>query len=303
VVRVALDLMGGDHAPAAVVEGALLAVLSEPDVEVLLVGPTDVADRLIAGRDTTGRIRPVAASEVVGMDEEPARALRAKPDATVRVAARLVRDGEADAVVSTGSTGAALAAMVLTTGRLTARPALAVVIPAVAGPVVLLDAGATSESTAGHLLQHGLLGSAYAEAGGISEPRVGLLNVGAEPGKGDQLRKEAFAALSGAPLRFVGNVEGHDVALGGKADVVVTDGFTGNVVLKAIEGATARAGGGGLPVTGLLLGVGGVCVVGHGSARAEDVASCISVAARACREDLVGRIAEILGGRRAPVPS
>ena len=299
-MRVALDLLGGDGAPASVVDGALLA--SQAGTEVVLVGPVDVAERLLAERGATGRFRLVPASQVVGMDEDPARALRSKRDATVRVAAQLVRDDEAEAFVSTGSSGAALAAAVLVLGRLTARPALAVVVPTPAGPVVLLDAGASPEAGPGHLVQHGLLGAAYAASLGVARPRVGLLNVGEEPGKGDRLRKEAYAALATATLRFVGNVEGHDVAQGGRADVVVTDGFTGNVVLKAVEGATARAGGGGLPVSALLLGVRGVCVVGHGAATAADVAGCVAAAAAARRAGLVGQLEAALGAQPA-VPS
>ncbi len=294
MVRVALDLLGGDHAPASVVDGALLAAASQPDVEVILVGPRELAGRLLDERNAAGRFEVVHATEVVAMGEDPARALRVKRDATVRIGARLVRDGGADALVSTGSTGAALAATVLTMGRLTARPALAIVIPTTAGPVVLLDAGATSEASVAHLVQHALLGSAYARVLGIAHPRVGLLNVGEEPGKGDQLRKDAYAALELAPVRFIGNVEGHDVALGGRADVVVTDGFTGNILIKAVEGATARAGGGDLPVSGLLLGVDGICVVGHGSAGPAAVGACVAMAAQAHRESLVERLVDAL---------
>ena len=284
-MRVALDLLGGDGAPDVVVDGAL-AVHGE-DVEVLLVGPTDRALALLADRGRAGALRVVDATEAVGMDEDPARALRRKRDATVRVAAALVRDGEADAMVSFGPTGATLAAAVIVLGRSTPRPALAVVIPSRTGPVVLLDAGATSDATVSQLVAHAVLGSTYAVGLGIAQPRVGLLNVGEEPGKGDRLRKEAFSALEQAPIRFVGNVEGHDVTLGGKADVVVTDGFTGNVLLKGIEGASRRAGDHDLPVSALLLGVGGVCVVGHGAASADDVAGCIASAAAAHRAGLL----------------
>jgi glycerol-3-phosphate acyltransferase PlsX len=175
-----------------------------------------------------------------------------------------------------------------------------VLVPATAGPVVLLDAGATTDTTAEQLVQHAVLGSAYAEAAlGLPEPRVGLLNVGAEPGKGDQLRRDAAALLSQAAIRFIGNVEGHDVVLGGRADVVVTDGFTGNVLLKGIEGATARAGGADLPSAGLLLGVDGLSVVGHGAATAQDVAACITHAAELVSEGLLPRLRTALEARRA----
>ena len=287
MVRVALDLMGGDDAPISVLEGALLAA---PDVEVVLVGPVELARRLLEERGARGQLEVVAASESIDMSEEPARAVRAKRDSSVRVVHQLVRDGDADAAVSIGSTGATLAAAVVTLGRIAGRPALAVVVPAVMGPVVLLDAGATVEGTAEQLVHHALLGAAYAQTLGIPNPRVGLLNVGQEPGKGDQLRRDGFTALAAAPVCFVGNVEGQDVVLGRAADVVVTDGFTGNVLLKGIEGATLRAGGGGLPVWALLLGLNGVSVVGHGSASAEDVAACIRAAARAVDEGLVDRL-------------
>ncbi|MDX6220876.1 MAG: phosphate acyltransferase [Frankiales bacterium] len=300
-MRVALDLLGGDHAPEAVIDGALLAVAQDPSVEVILVGPPDVAAALLAARGAS--LPVVSATESVGMDEDPARGVRAKRDATVRTIHRLVRegaltgpgDGGADVAVSVGPTGAVLAGAVLTLGRLTARPAVAVVVPTPHGPVVLLDAGATSETTPEQLVAYAVLGSAYAEALGIQQPRVGLLNVGSEPGKGDQLRKDAFALLLQAPVRFIGNVEGHDVPLGGPADVVVTDGFTGNVLLKAVEGATTRTD---LPRAALLVGVDGLSVVGHGAASAADVAACVLHAADLARQGLMPRLREVLGGRR-----
>ncbi len=283
-MRVALDLLGGDRAPDAIVDGALRAA-QDPDVKVLLVGPVTVSERLLAERGATGQVTLVDAGAAIGMGDEPARALRSTPDATVLVAARLVRDGRADALVSMGPTGATLAAAVLTLGRVVRRPALAVVIPSASGPVVLLDAGASSDSTPAHLVDHAGLGRAYARALGVAEPRIGLLNVGEEPGKGDLLRKEAFAALADVD-GFVGNVEGHDVPLGGRADVVVTDGFTGNVLLKGIEGASRRAGAADLPVSALLLGVRGVVVVGHGAAEAQDVLGCLRAAVVAHRGGL-----------------
>jgi glycerol-3-phosphate acyltransferase PlsX len=300
-VRVALDLLGGDHAPEAVIDGALLAVAQDPSVEVILVGPPDVAAALLAARGAS--LPVVSATESVGMDEDPARGVRAKRDATVRTIHRLVRegaltgqgDGGADVAVSVGPTGAVLAGAVLTLGRLTARPAVAVVVPTPRGPVVLLDAGATSETTPEQLVAYAVLGSAYAEALGVQQPRVGLLNVGSEPGKGDQLRKDAFALLLQAPVRFIGNVEGHDVPLGGPADVVVTDGFTGNVLLKAVEGATTRTD---LPRAALLVGVDGLSVVGHGAASAADVAACVLHAADLARQGLMPRLREVLSGRR-----
>jgi glycerol-3-phosphate acyltransferase PlsX len=328
VTRVALDLLGGDHAPESVVDGALLVVTEQPGVEVVLVGPVDVAERLLEARGAVGRFRLVPASQVVGMDEDPARAIRAKRDATVRVAARLVRDGEADAVVSVGSTGATLAAAVFTLGRLRglSRPPLAAVVPSRTGPLVFLDVGATTSATPEMLAQFALAGAAFATVRlGIAAPRVGLLSIGEEAGKGDDLRRAAYDALSQLPLDFVGNVEGRDVPHGGKADVVVSDGFTGNVLAKGLEGAATmlaqvlqealtstperrEAARVLLPalneVTGpmspevlggaVLLGVDGVVVVGHGASTPQGVASCVRTAAQAVREGLVPRIATSL---------
>ena len=323
MTRVALDLLGGDRPPGCVVDGALLVAERTPDVDVVLVGPVDVAERLLAERGAGGVLSVVPASQVVGMHEEPARAVRAKRDATVRVAARLVRDGEADALVTIGSTGAAVAAALFTLGRLPgmSRPALAAVIPAKAGPLVFLDAGATSEAGADLLSQFALAGAAFASVRlGVRSPRVGLLSIGEEAGKGDPVRKAAHDALAALPVDFVGNVEGGDVPWGGRADVVVTDGFTGNVLAKGLEGAAtmltsvfleavgACPDAGPSAVSGalaaatahmapdglggaVLLGVRGVVVVGHGASSAEGVASCVRVAVQASRQGLVPQIA------------
>jgi glycerol-3-phosphate acyltransferase PlsX len=345
VTRVALDLLGGDDAPECVVDGALLVVDETPDLDVVLVGPVDVAQRLLDDRRPgwcdSGRLSLAAASEVVGMDEDPARAVRAKRDATVRVCARLVRDGSAaggaDAMVSIGSTGAALAAAVFTLTRLrgVSRPPLAAVIPAAAGPLVFLDAGAGVEASPDLLASFALVGAAYATVRlGVERPRVGLLTVGEEAGKGDAARKAAHDALAALPVAFVGNVEGRDVPLGGRADVVVTDGFTGNVLAKGLEAAALAVTGavrahlgarGDVPqeildaVGGatahmspellggaVLLGVKGVVVVGHGASTPRGVASCVGAAAQAAHEGLVPRTAAALAdlvGRRAGAAS
>jgi glycerol-3-phosphate acyltransferase PlsX len=290
--------MGGDSAPDAVIDGALLVADERPDIQVVLVGPEEVAAELLDRRNASGRFAVVNATQHIAMDEDPARAVRAKRDASVRVAARLVRDGAADATVSAGSTGAALAAALFTLGRLpgVTRPAIAVVVPALHGPVVLLDAGANPDAGPDLLAQFALTGAAYATTRGVRTPRVGLLSNGAEPGKGDETRRAAYALLEALPIAFAGNVEGHDVALGGRADVVVTDGFTGNVLLKGIEGALAMTGttperldpqrhGG-----ALLLGVDGVAVLGHGSSTARAVASCVGLAADAVADGLLPRL-------------
>jgi glycerol-3-phosphate acyltransferase PlsX len=298
-VRVALDLMGGDAAPDATVDGALLVADERPEIQVVLVGPEEVAaDALSARGVPADRFEVIHAPESVGMAEDPARAVRAKRDATVRVAARLVRDGHADATVSVGSSGAALAAALFTLGRLpgVTRPAVAVVVPTPNGRVVLLDAGANPDAGPDLLAQFALTGAAYAASLGIARPRVGLLSIGAEPGKGDEPRRAAYDLLAALPVDFAGNVEGHDVVLGGPADVVVTDGFTGNVLLKGIEAALSRAGAADPDEHGgaLLLGVNGVAVLGHGAASPRAVASAVELAADAVASGLLPRLTETL---------
>ncbi|MFI0791242.1 phosphate acyltransferase PlsX [Micromonospora rubida] len=306
--RIAVDLLGGDDAPAVVVDGALRAMRADPDLHLLLVGPAEVADGLIGALDPVQRIRvtvrPVRAA--VGMADHP---VAARADSTVRAAVTAVRDGIADAVVSAGATGATVTAAALGLGRWphVRRPALVATLPAVAGPVVLLDVGGSLEPGPATLVRHAVLGTAYAAvAHGVAEPRVGLLSVGTEAGKGDRLRRTADPLLAAVPLphgaRYVGLVEGYDIASGSRADVVVTDGFTGNVLLKAIEGAYAMAGGppasGGVPRAAALLGVAGTVVVCHGAARGDDVASGIALAAHLWRRRATETVSALLD--RAP---
>jgi len=306
-VRVALDLMGGDAAPDVVVDGALLIADERPEIQVVLVGPEEVAAGRLSARGAAHRFEVVNATESVGMAEDPVRAVRAKRDATVRVAARLVRDGDADATVSCGSSGAAIAAALFTLGRLpgVTKPALAVTVPTANGPVVLLDAGANPDAGPDLLAQLALTGAAYAASLGIADPRVGLLSIGAEPGKGDDLRKAAYDLIAGLPVTFAGNVEGHDVVLGGPADVVVTDGFTGNVLLKGVEAALARGNAVDPDAHGgaVLLGVGGVAVIGHGGSAPRKVAGAVALAADAAARGLVATLtatlADLVARRRA----
>ncbi len=328
--RIAVDLFGGDGGPEVVADGAVLAARKWPELELLLVGPPEQGKDLLTARGldpTQGPVRVVAATQRIGMDEDPVRAVRSRRDSTVRVAARLVRDGLADATVSIGSTGAAMAAALFTLGRLpgVTRPPLAVVIPAPRGRVVLLDAGATVEAAPDLLLQFALAGASYASVRlGIARPSVGLLSVGTEPGKGDPVRKEAARLLedllADLPIRYAGNVESSAVAVGGIVDVVITDGFTGNVLLKGMEGAISAvlalatdeldpAGGEALARVArrlgpdsqgaVLLGVNGVVVVGHGSSSATAVSACIGGAAEAVREGLVPRLTETMAGLMA----
>jgi glycerol-3-phosphate acyltransferase PlsX len=300
--RIAVDLLGGDHAPAVVVDGALRACGADPDLHLLLVGPRTVADEVIAllpaGDRSRVAVRDVAG--VVGMADPPLRAVRT--DTSVRAAFSALVDGRVDAVVSAGHSGAAVTAAVHALGRIRGvhRPALAATLPALSGPLVLLDVGANTEVHPKVLVQHAILGVAYAHAvHGLAAPRVGLLSNGTEPGKGDRARRAAGTTLAGDPAlpgaaRYIGPVEGYDVPLGGPADVVVTDGFTGNVLLKGIEGAYALAGGRDRPETpraAALLGVPGTVVICHGKATGADIASGIALAALLHRTGTAVRIA------------
>jgi len=236
-VRIAVDAMGGDHGPAEVVPGALDHARAHPEDGVLLVGREDAIRAAVAG-DLPPNVAIVAASQVIEMHEHPALALREKKDASILVACDLVRRGEADAVITAGHTGAAMAAAILRVGRLPGvdRPALAVQMIRTGAPFVLLDIGANPDSTAENLAQYARMGAIFAERVlGIAEPRVALLSIGEEKGKGDLRIQRATELLDASGLRFVGNVEGKDVN-GNLADVVVTDAVTGNVVIKFFEG-------------------------------------------------------------------
>lgn len=301
--RIAVDLLGGDHAPAVVVDGALRACRTDPDLHLLLVGPAEVADGLLGAlaphdRDRVA-VRPVQGS--VGMSDAPARASRA--DTTVRAAVAAVAEDAADAVISAGASGAIVTAAVLGFGRWPGvrQPALVATLPAVAGPVALLDVGASVEARPATLARHALLGAAYAAVTyGMEAPRVGLLSIGTEPGKGDRARRVADPALGAEKLpagaRYVGLVEGYEISLGARADVVVTDGFTGNVLLKGIEGAYAMAGGvtSRAPRAAALLGVGGTAIVCHGAATGEDIATGIALAAHLHRRAATTAIRTLL---------
>jgi len=237
-VRIAVDALGGDDAPDVIVAGALAAAESLPRDEIVLVGERELFEPTLgAGSPPNLSVRDSGGA--VGMEEDPAAALRARPEASIAVAAGMVRDGEADALFSAGNTGATVAAALLRIGRLEGcrRPAIAAVLP-FSSPVLLLDAGATIRCRPQDLLNFAILGSVFAQRyfGVEGGARVGLINVGEEPSKGSDLTREAYQLMSESPgLRFVGNVEGRDVG-GGVADVLVTDGFTGNIVLKTAEG-------------------------------------------------------------------
>jgi glycerol-3-phosphate acyltransferase PlsX len=237
---IALDAMGGDRAPTETVAGAVAAAAE--GIDVVLVGdePTIKLELETHGAD----LAVVHAPESIDMGDDPARALREKPQSSISVAARLVHDGAAGAFVSAGSTGAAMAAAAIIIGRARGvlRPTIASVVPTPGSPTLILDSGANPEVKPEHLMQFALMGSVAAEIFlGIERPRVGLLNNGEEPGKGRSLEKEAFSLLTAGGhslLNFVGNVEGRDLGRN-RADVIITDGFVGNVVIKTIEGAAA----------------------------------------------------------------
>ncbi|MEV0270912.1 phosphate acyltransferase PlsX [Hamadaea sp. NPDC050747] len=307
-VKIAVDLLGGDDAPAVVVGGALRALAVDPGLRLILVGPSDVADAVIRALSPADRERVEvhAVSGVVAMADPPARA--ASGETSIRAAAHAVATGAADAMVSAGSSGATVTAAVLALGRSPGvrKPPLAAWLPTLRSgqDTLLLDVGGSMDCTVAVLAAHAGLGTAYwSQHTGHDRPRVGLLSVGREPGKGDRVRRaaeQAFAATDG----FVGLVEGDDVLTGDRADVVVTDGFTGNVLLKGIEGAYRLATAGvrgashGMVRAAVLLGVPGVVVVCHGAADDGDLASGLAEAARLVRaEQEVGAQREVRAGQ------
>jgi len=328
-MRIAVDAMGGDVGPPVTVEGAVAAA-REGLAEIVLVGDKASVERELT-RQGAAKL-PITvrhASQVIAMDEPPSHALRRKRDSSMRVAAELVRDGEAAAFISAGNTGAAMAIAMFTMGVLPGvdRPAIAVPLPNLKGRTILLDVGANVDPKPRHLVQYAIMGHVYArDILGIVRPRVGLLSVGEEEGKGNELVREVFKTLEGMPLNFAGNVEGRDL-YNGSVDVVVTDGFTGNVALKISEsladmivhlireeltrGSMAKLGAllvrpafrrfwkrvdynelGGAP----LLGINGACIISHGASPPRAVKNAIRVAAEWVRTDVNAHIRAALAG-------
>ncbi len=243
-MKIAVDAMGGDHGPAVVVEGAVAAVREFGATVVLVGDKVSIEQQLERLGAASAGVEIRHASQVVGMGESPSQALRRKRDSSLRVAAELVRDGEASAFISAGNTGAAMAVAMFVVGVLRGvdRPAIAAVLPNVKGFTVLLDVGANIDPKPWHLFQFAVMGHVYArDILGIDRPRVGLLSVGEEEGKGNELTKEAYEQLKDSSLNFLGNVEGRDI-YNGRCDVVVTDGFTGNVALKISESLAETIG-------------------------------------------------------------
>lgn len=304
--RIAVDLLGGDNAPAVVVDGALQAGTADPDLQLVLIGPQPIADEVIAalGRAAHTRVEVIAVTRGVGMADPVADG--ADPQTTIGAAVRAVASGRADGFVSAGASGAIVAASVMAIGRSpgTRRPALAAILPGSRGPVLLLDVGAGMQASVGDLIQHAVLGIGYADLvfDSLTEPRLGLLSVGAEPGKGDRLRRSADATLRQLTLpagaRYVGPVEGGDVVSGTRADVIVSDGFTGNILLKGIEAAIGVAAATypstEVPRAAALLGVARPVVICHGVATGSDIASGIALAARLVRTDAAASLAKLM---------
>ncbi|MCA1028434.1 phosphate acyltransferase PlsX [Cytobacillus kochii] len=236
-MKIAIDAMGGDNAPEEIVHGAMKAALDFNDIEITLVGNEDEIRKYLTSNDD--RIQVLHTNEMILGTDEPVRAVRRKKQASMVLAAQLVADGKADACISAGNTGALMAAGLFVVGRIEGieRPALAPTLPTIGGEgFLLLDVGANVDAKPEHLTQYALMGAIYAEkVRGVKNPRVGLLNIGTEEKKGSELTKGTFTNLQQADINFIGNVEARDL-LNGVADVVVTDGFTGNMVLKTIEG-------------------------------------------------------------------
>jgi len=323
-MRIVLDAMGGDYAPEVAVEGAVRAGRELDDVEILLVGRPEAIQPELDKYDRTDlRLPIIPASQVVEMDEHPATAVRAKPDSSMVVGMKLVKESDVQAFVSAGNSGGVLAAALFQLGRIQGirRPALSSVWPTRHGRCFLLDGGANTDCKPEYLLQFALMGSVYAQKVlGIETPRVGIVSNGEEEGKGSILVQEAYQLLKGSTLNFIGNVEGKDIFLD-VADVVVTDGFTGNVIVKTSEGVAMmlmeileeeirkrplailgallakpafravakildyREYGG-----GILLGVNGVVIMAHGRSDAKAIASAVRVAKQAVEGEVVSAI-------------
>ena len=247
-MKIIIDAMGGDNAPVEIVKGTLTAAAKRPDVEMVLVGREE-AVRAAMGQQTPANVTVVNATEVIEICDDPATAFKKKKDSSITVGLNMLKNGEGDAFVSAGSTGALLSAATLVVKRIKGirRAAMCPVIPTAAGQAVLIDCGANAECTVEYLVQFAYLGSFYAShVLGIKNPRVGLLNIGAEPSKGDSLRLETWPVLQAAgergEINFIGNIEAKEAIKGG-CDVIVADGYSGNIMLKTIEGVGSYLGG------------------------------------------------------------
>lgn len=320
-VKVVVDAMGGDDAPGVVLEGVGQAVAQDPSLTVILTGPEDVIVPFAAQH---GNVIAQPTTEVIGMGEHPAEAVRRKKDSSIVVGCRLVKDGEAGGFFSAGSTGACMSAATLVIGRIKGvkRPAIATVLPSPVAKVVFADMGANADCKPEYLVQFARMARVYAQVTlGIDNPSVGLLNIGEEETKGSEFAQECHRLMKEHVPNFRGNAEGRALALGG-FDVIVTDGFTGNVALKVYEGvgmallaglketiySTTKSKIGGLLIKDALskfkdelsadkyggaqlLGCRGVCLIGHGSSNAQAICSGVLATADAIRQDMPGRLA------------
>ncbi len=320
-VKVVVDAMGGDDAPGVVLEGVGQAVAQDPSLIVILTGPEDVIVPFAAQH---GNVIAHPTTEVIGMGEHPAEAVRRKKDSSIVVGCRLVKDGEAGGFFSAGSTGACMSAATLVIGRIKGvkRPAIATVLPSPVAKVVFADMGANADCKPEYLVQFARMARVYAQVTlGIDNPSVGLLNIGEEETKGSEFAQECHRLMKEHVPNFRGNAEGRALALGG-FDVIVTDGFTGNVALKVYEGvgmallaglketiySTTKSKIGGLLIKDALskfkdelsadkyggaqlLGCKGVCLIGHGSSNAQAICSGVLATADAIRQDMPGRLA------------
>jgi phosphate acyltransferase len=334
MIRIAVDAMGGDHAPAAAVDGAVAAA-RHLAIQIALVGSTPALEAALASHADWRELglSIVEAPDVVGMADPPAATLRRRPRASIRVAADLVARHDAAALFSAGNTGATVMAAHAAFGMIPGvdRPALATIIPTRQRPAVLLDSGANLECRPHHLLQFAIMGSVYARlALGVERPRVGLLSIGEEETKGNELTRDAHQLLKTAALNFIGNVEGREI-YSGSADVIVCDGFTGNVVLKTSEGLvdaveallgdelqgtfSSQVGYllsrrafrrfrrrvdysefGGAP----LLGVAGLAIVGHGRSSTKAVRNAVAMAHRFASSDFIPRVEQEIAAASVP---
>lgn len=332
-MRIALDAMGGDHAPGPIVAGAVQAVAAEPELHVVLVGDQAQVDPLLP-REGRDRLQIFHATQVIGMDEKPVEALRRKPDSSIKRCWELLAGGKVEGIVSAGNTGAMVAGghFARRTLKHVLRPGIAAVLPTERGPCVLLDVGANVNARPEHLFQYGIMGAIYAtHILQVSNPRIGLMNIGEEEAKGHDLARDSHMLFNNSKLRdsFVGNVEGRDIHKGA-ADVIVCDGFVGNVVLKYSEGVfeflmkivhtellaplvTERERAeqswrelalrydystyGGAP----LLGIDGACIICHGASGERAIKNALLVAARYARSHLNEVIVAELEANPPPV--
>ena len=326
-VTISVDALGGDHAPQVVLEGCAAALSQDPSLSVILCGPAEVVEPFAASHE---RCTAQVTTEVITMGEHPAQAVRKKKNSSLVVGCRLVKEGQAQGFFSAGSTGACLAAATLVIGRIKGvkRPCLTTVVPSPVRPVVMCDVGANADCKPEYLVQFARMGAIYAEKViGLSDPQVALLNIGEEEEKGSEFAQACHALLREKEPNFVGNSEGRDI-LEANFDVFVTDGFTGNVALKTIEGTAGvllktikgilgsslktKIGAlcikdglmelkgtvsadtyGGAP----LLGVKGACIVGHGSSNPTAIKNGILTSARIVREDVVGMISQAVSAQ------